>query len=240
MIITAEDILAYSYCPMLLKKHRKDIVLPRLSLIEETLKEAFIDAEREACLKDSITDPRRILCAWEKIWWRKALENNIKLEDADKISLNISDRFSEYCRYNISDWTYPTVGVNINKNIQVNSAIVSVHADILKVNLEINDPNLVIINFSNRVLSPRLLSIDPYVLSTIYGFYSGEEKQIMYISININESKKLSVTSSIYSNEEIKNTGIQFKNICTNIYNKNYYYNPFLCEGCKICQSPRV
>lgn len=240
MIITIEDILTYSYCPMLLKRGKKDILLPKLSLVESTLKKTFIEAEREACIRDSITNPKRLLCAWEKLWWPIAASNNIAAKEAESISLDISGKFSEYCKYDISDWTYPTVGVNIENHIQVDSAAVVVHADILKVNLEINDPNMVIINFSTRVLSPRALSLDPYTLYTVYGMYTGAEKTITYVSVNISENKKLSLVSSIYSSSEIEGLGKQFRNICKNIYNNNYYYNPFLCKECRVCQNLKV
>lgn len=239
-MITAEDILAYSYCPILVKRNRKDIILPKSSNIDKCLIRAFISAEQEACLKDSIVTTRRLLAAWEKIWWPNVISSNIPIEEANNLSLKTSDKFSEYCRYDLSDWGYPTLGTNVENILQLESATISVHADVLKINLELGRPNLVIVNFSNRQLNNRLLSIDPYTLSTVYGFYSGKEDYVTYINLFASIDRPLAVTSCMYSKDDIERLDIWFKNISRNIHKKNYYYNPFLCKECKLCRDLQV
>lgn len=236
MRVTPEEIAAYVYCPMLLQKNRTSIVSPKLSFAEKGIRQAFIEGERNACLKDSIVDTRKLLRIWEKIWWPLASANKINLKDAAAISLKASSKFADYCKYDISDWGFPTAGVDIYSDVGLGPVIMRAHADIIKVDLDHKNPSTVIINFNTRKLSLMTAALDPAVLATAYAFYKGGE-DITHISINISEQQdKLSMITSAIRPSDILKIEKMLTHVARGIRNKNYYSNPFLCKECKVCR----
>jgi hypothetical protein len=237
MRIGIDDIASYVFCPVLQEKKRYDIIIPKLTFAEHCIREAFIDGERNACLKDSVVTPRKLMRAWEGIWWPAATEKKLSMEEANEVSLRASCQFSDYCKYDMSDWDFPTVGVAVESEIKLGPVTLCVSADVVKADLSGKKPCTVVVNFSSRKLSLRQASIDPAIKAAVYAFYGDRDENVAHILVDINErSDKIKAVVSIFRPEDMKHIRAMLEHVARGIYSRNYYHNPGLCKECKVCQ----
>jgi len=237
MRIGIDDIASYIFCPVLQEKKRHDIIMPRLTFTERCVRSALIEGERNACLKDSVVTPRKLLRAWEGIWWPAATEKKLSMEEANEVSLHASCQFSDYCKYDMSDWTFPTVGVDIETEVNLGPVTLYTSADVVKADLSGNKPSTVLVSFTSRKLSLRQAATDPAIKAMAYAFHSGREENVVHISVDIDErSDKIKAVVSVFRPDDIKRIRIMLEQVARGIYSRNYYQNPWLCKECRVCQ----
>jgi hypothetical protein len=237
MYLDPLDIACYIYCPVLYKKRRSDKIVGKLTVVEENIRQAFIDAEQRACLKDSIVSPKRLLAEWDNLWWPAAASAGINMTEASKVSLKASSKFADYCKYDISDWMFPTAGVQAESETHINSSILRATTDIVKVDLN-GDRNTVLVNFNKRKLSIVEAAYDPAIKATAYAFYSGRGEIITHIAIDIDEKKQnLKLTTSIFRPESMEEIRKMLYHVECGIRYSRYYPNPYACQECNICQN---
>jgi len=232
--LTPDDIALYVKCPKLYE--RKGQISKPLTFFESKLRETFIEGERNAVLKDSIIKPRKFTRAWNKLWFPAAIKRRISVKVATEKTLQATIKFADYCKYDISDYDYPTAGVDIQSSMIIGSHELIAQADILKIDLSTKKKTTVIINFSNKKLSLPELLFDPSARATAYSFYRGKGDYVTYINIDINErQEKLNITAVTFSPKEMDEIRKMIYHIELGIRNKAYYHNPNLCERCKAC-----
>jgi len=167
---TPLDVATYAYCPILFKNKKFYNIEPKLTLTERTIKETIINGEGNACLKDSVVDNRKLMRVWEKIWWPRAAKENISILEAETISIKAIRKLSDYCKYEITDWLFPTAGVEVESSIKINNLILKAKANIVKVDLESKKINKVLITIGKRDLSISEAAIDPFIKALVYSF----------------------------------------------------------------------
>ena len=239
MYLDPLDIACYIYCPILQQKGKKDKIATPLTFVEENIRLAFIEAERNACIKDSIVAPRKLLAAWEKIWWPAITQNKkISIKEAHNISLKASCKFADYCKYDISDWMFPTAGVQAESEVKIRGSVLHATADIVKVDLNKNNEiNTVLVNFNRKGLSLRQAATDPAIKATAYAFYSGRGEIITHISIDLDETKNnINVITSIFRPEAMEGIRKMLYYVEYGINAKLDYINSYMCKECKVCQ----
>jgi len=240
MYLNPLDIACYVYCPVLQQKRKPEIIAPKLTFTEKNLREAFIEAERNACLKDSIVSPRKLLSAWDKIWWPAVAEQgSLSMKEANKISLQASFKFTDYCKYDISDWMFPTAGVEAQSEIRIGQSILQATADIVKVDLNKNNNiNTVLINLNRKGLSLKSAATDPAIKAIAYAFYSGRGETITHISIDVSEDQKnIKVTTSTFRPEAMEGIRKMLYHVECGIRSGVYHINPYQCQECNVCQN---
>lgn len=240
MQLTPEEISTYTYCPLLYYKGKVEKLYPRLNTFEMFLKDSFVAAEENALLLNSAVNTNKLISAWDKIWWPLAIKNKVSTEIAEKKTLLASQKFIEYCRYEFSSYTWPTIGVNIENKIPIGNSILNVKTDLIKINLEAKKKNTVLINFTNRDLSIRDAAFDNAIRIKCYGFYSGRGETISHININISEKKNLKMSLTTIQPKDIIHIEKMIKGIEKNMYNKVSYMNSFACEQCKECAKGKL
>ena len=237
MLLTPEEISTYIYCPLLYYKNKVRKIYPELNNFEELMKKTFVAAEENALLLKSAVNTNRLLSSWDKIWWPIAINNKMSMDKAEKLTLKATQKFIEYCRYEFSSYTWPTIGTNIENKINIGNSILSIKTDLLKVNLESKKRNTVLVNFTNKDLSIRDAAFDNAIRIKCYGFYSGRGETMSHLSININENKKLNIAITTLTPNDIKNIGKMIKYIEQGIYNKISYMNSNACSQCNECKN---
>lgn len=236
MYLTADDIASYVFCPILQQKKRQDIIIPKLTFIEENLRATFIDAERNACLKDSVVVPRKILRSWERIWWPAVAQQGWDMKEADKVSVRAGAKFSDYCKYDISGYMFPTVGVDAESDVRIGQVVLRGRADVVKVDLEQDIPTTVLVNFNTRKLSLRAAAHDPAIKATAYAFYSGRGEHITHVSVDINESSdKVQMITSTFRPEGMEEIRKMLYYVGCGIRSGNRHANPYQCKECGVC-----
>jgi len=236
MKLTPIDIATFTFCPILYYKGKSSRYFPRMNMYEECMKEAFVKAEEDAILKDTIVSTKRLTSAWDKIWWPKAAANGIKMSDSEKITLKAAKRFIEYCKYEITDHLWPSIGTDVLSEVRIGSSVLSSRANIIKVDLENKKRNTVIVDFTNRDLSVRDAAFDTYIKCTLYPFYSGRGEDMIYINVNISEAKeKLSTRFAKFTSEDMHDIGKMISYAEEGIRRRIKYMNSFSCKDCKVC-----
>jgi hypothetical protein len=234
MYLSPLDIACYVYCPVLQAKGATRIVAKPLTFTEQKIRAAIIEAERHACLKDSIVSPRKLRQAWDKIWWPAA--EHLPATESTKISLAAAHKFTDYCKYDMSDWMMPTAGVEAESTIRIGTSVLKAQVDIVKVDLE-KPQNTVLINLDRKGLSLRQAATDPAIKAIAYAFYSGRGETITYISIDVDESiDKISVTTSTFSPKAMEGIRKMLYHVECGIRSRTQHANPYACKECKVCQ----
>lgn len=237
MYLDVNDIASYVFCPVLQAKKRHDIVIPNLTFVEENRRAALIEGERNACLKDSMVVPRKLLRSWEKIWWPAAAKAGISMKEADKVSLHAGAIFADYCKYDISGWMYPTVGVEAESDVRIGPVVLRAKADVVKVDLDKDKPTTVLVNFNTRKLTLRTAAWDPAIKATAYAFYSGRGETITHISVDIDERKDMvNLITSTFRPEGMEEIRKMLYYVGCGIRFGSHHANPYLCKECKVCQ----
>lgn len=236
MIITPKDISTYISCPLMYYKNAQEKIYPPLTFYEENLRQAFIKGEEKALLKDTVVSVKRLVRAWDNVWWPNVMKYKIDMKEGKKKSLKATERFMDYCTYEITDYLYPTVGANIESQVNINGSILKASVDVMKVNLEDNKRNTVLVNFTNKELSVRDAAYDNMIKSIVYAFYSGGGEQITHLNVNINENnRKIKINISNFQPKEIKQIERTIYHVHNGIRNNIKYMNPLLCKECKLC-----
>jgi hypothetical protein len=235
-IIEPEDIGTYVYCPKLQRKGLHEKLFPKLSTFEQSVRDAIVLGEERALLKDSIVDVNKLTRAWDKTWWPAAVSNSIKMSEADKLTLKATEKFIDYCDYEFSDYSCPTIGVDIESQLQIGRSILKCKADLIKMNLnDKNKNNTMIINMSKRSLSIREAAFDPAIRATVYGFYRGGET-ITHVNLNIDEkNNKFSTSISSFRPEDMETIRKMIEQVQHGIESSTVYMNPYLCKECNVC-----
>jgi hypothetical protein len=238
MYLEPLDIACYIYCPILQAKGRTDVITKPLTFTEEMIRKAFIEAERNVCLKDSVVAPKKLLSAWDRIWWPAvAKKRHISVQKADAISLIAAHKFTDYCKYDISGWMYPTAGVEAVSDIKIGQSVLRTKADIVKVNLEEDKRNTVLINLDRRGLTLRQAAIDPAIKATAYAFYSGRGETITHISIDLDmHQDKIKVLTSTFRPQTMEGIRKMLYHVECGIRYNVQHPNPYACKECKVCQ----
>ena len=237
MRLTSRDIGAYIYCPTLYFKGRQDKIDSPLNIFERSIRDTFIDAEENVLLKDSIITVKKLMRSWDNIWWPLTMEYKLDVKKAEKKTLKATEKFIDYCNYEISDYLWPTVGVDVESQVYIKNNLLIVHADLIKVDLKSNKKNTVLINFTNRRLSIRDAAFNNEIKTIAYGFYSGGGETITHINININELiNKVEMNISTFQPEDMVEIEKMLYHISSGIQNRVQYMNPHACERCNVCK----
>lgn len=236
MYLDPLDIACYVYCPLLQKKKRYDKIVKPLTVVERNIRQSIINAERTACLKDNIVAPRKLLSAWEQIWWPAATKAKIPMKEANKISLSAAHKFADYCKYDISDWVFPTAAVEVESDIKIGQSILKASSDIVKVDLN-QSKNTVLINMNRKGLSIRSAAFDPAIKATAYAFYSGKGETITHITIDLDQSlSDLRLITSTFRPKAIEEIRKMLYHVECGIRYGIHNQNPYSCERCGVCQ----
>ena len=237
MQFTSLDIARYLYCP-LLPKRLDYLIYSKQSLFENNIGESIKKAEQNCLLKESEINPRKIMKAWDSVWWPNCAKNKISFKDAQKYTIKAGIYFTDYCKYDISDILYPTIAVDVNLQTRINQSILHTHIDLIKVDLTIKEKNILLIDFSKKDMSTSDTALDPGIASTAMSFYRGSGEIIRYILVQIDDkNKKLFMTSSIFRPNQIENIRKMVFNVENNIRRGVSYGDRWKCKECKACPS---
>jgi low affinity Fe/Cu permease len=236
MYLDAKDIASYIFCPYSYRRNRQDIIVPPLTRTEQCIKTSIISAERKAILKDDIVNAGWMNKAWDAIWWSD-IAKNLTIDIANEKSRLAYCKFRDYCNYDISGWSMPTAGVEVESHIRIGSHTIVCRADIVKTNLNSNN-TVMLVNITNKDTTPIQAMLDPIILTNAYGFNQVSNKTIHYTLVNIsekyNELKIITITIEPKRMESIRK---MLNHISNGISNGVYYANTMSCEGCNICMS---
>lgn len=238
MYLDPLDIACYIYCPILQVKGRIDVVSKPLTFSEEMIRQTFIEAEKNACLKDSIVAPRKFLAAWERLWWPAVIKKkHISLKRAEEISLIAAHKFADYCKYDISGWAFPTAGTQVESEVRIGQSILRAQTDVVKVDLNKDNRNTVLVNFNRKGLTLRAAAHDPAIKAIAYAFYSGRGEVITHIAIDLNDRQNnINVTTSTFRPEAMEGIRKMLYHVECGIRSGAKHVNPYLCKECKVCQ----
>jgi hypothetical protein len=191
-----------------------------------------------ALLRDTIVSPKLLTRAWDKFWWSEAAKAGLSIQEAQKLTLRATETFVDYCKYNISDYLYPTAGVDIYRELHIGRHILSASVDVLKINLETKYPTTVLVNFTNREIDMLGLALDPEVRTIAYLFYLGKEEIVSYINTNISRSNnKINLTTSTFYPEDMEEIRKMLYHVEQGIGSNAFHKNPYSCNRCKVCKS---
>ena len=236
MIITPKDIAAYTYCPMLYYKGRQDKFLPKLTLFEKNLRQSFILAEEKVLLKNTIVSVQKLTNAWDSIWWPEVMKHKVEMAKAKNTTIKATERFIDYCNYEMTDYLWPTVGVDVESRIDLGRATLVANVDIIKVNLDKQKRNTVLLNFTNRELSIRDAAFDNLIKTIAYAFYTGNGETITHLNVNISEqTKKIQMGISHFDKKDMDDIRRMIYHVKTGICTGVKYMNPMICKGCGVC-----
>jgi hypothetical protein len=234
MVLKPQDIARFSYCPMLPKG--TGLVYKKNTFLEYCIGKAIKKAEKNCLLKDSTLTSKKIINAWDNIWWPACSAKNINFKTAQEITVKASRFFLDYCKYDVSGFLYPTVGVDIESQLNIGGSILKTKIDLLKVDLTVSQKNIVLIDFTKKDLRSIDVALDPGIAATALSFYRGKGEVIRYMCMQIDEKKnKIFATSRIFRPKQLQQTRKQIKNIMTAINNGVIYGNRFNCTECKQC-----
>jgi hypothetical protein len=237
MRLTSKDFEVFSFCPYLWANKIKKIPLAeKFSPLEETVIQTIKKTELSCLLKDSEVTNRKLLRQWDNTWWPNAIKNKISLKEAQDISVRAAKIFTDYCKYEFTDLFHPTAGVDIEKEIQIGRSIVSNHIDLLKIDLNIKEKNLIIIEFGKETKTPKELALNLNLLSKIYSFY--DSHKVIKLIYMIIDSKKQKVKSKtiLYRKEDFFRIKKTLNFIESGINKKVSYMNSYNCWRCNYCQ----
>lgn len=240
MILEPLDIAAYMYCPYLLEAKEKalEVIAPPLSPYEECIRETIIRVEELCLLRGSEITPRKMIRVWDSVWWPVVTSLGLDMKEAKELSIKASSKFADYCRYDLSDISYPTVCTKATSKKHLGSSVLHVSADIMKVDVTAQTKNMVLVDLSRKNLTDLDAVIDPIIRSTAWAFYTGHGETVTYVSVDVTGvSSKLKVKISFFRPEELEEIGKALKLAEQGIRQNIKYVNPWKCRECDICNS---
>ena len=237
MILTAKDIATYLYCPFLYTlKNGNKIIARDLSFFESKLRKAFIEGENKAVMKDSIVTTYRFSRAWDEIWFPVATKRKISLKKTQDFTLKATIKFADYCKYDISDYTFPTAATDITMQNNINGTYLVGKADLVKIDMTTKKKTTVLVNFTTLDLDNRASSFDIMARVNAYCFYRGKKENVSHIYVNIDEkNEKLKLVTSTFSYKDMEVIRKMIYHAEEGIRNKRFYHNPYLCKECNRC-----
>jgi len=235
--VTPLDIACFQYCSKTLEKQSyKEKVIPSLTFFEEHVRRAIIEAEKSLIFKDSDIDPRKILRKWDSIWWPAAVSSKMDMKEAQQYAVDASAKFSDYCRYDVSDYLHPTAAADIETTIKINTSCLTARIDLLKVNLSEKKRNITLVDFTRKNLTTRDIILDPAIRAIAYAFSLGKDETITYTCIDVcEELEKLSVSSAVFRTAELEEIRKMLIHTESGIRNKVQRLNRWQCKECNIC-----
>jgi hypothetical protein len=237
MRLTPKDIELYSICSRLFEKKEYNRVNPQEDIFFQSIKKAFILGEEQTLLKDTSISVKKLLRAWDNIWWPLVIEKNIDAKKAQEKTLIATNIFIDYCNYEFSDITWPTLGTNIQSEKKLKQNILVSNIDIIKTNTNIKQKNTVLLNISNRNQSIHEMALNNLIKSYIYPYYSGRKENIIYINLFIDQkNEKVIPNIGTFYPEDINNIEKTLDYISYGIYYRIKNYNYKYCKECKSCQ----
>jgi hypothetical protein len=198
--------------------------------------ESIIETEKRCLLSDSEITPRKILRSWDKVWWPAAIENNIPPNEIKNKSLKASRIFTDYCKYDISGYMFPTVGTHITNQVGVGNSTLHSGVDIIKVNMNYTYRNINLVDFSMREMTEREIAIDTYIAAKAYSFYSHKEETVTYTHIKPLKDK-LFMSSAIFRPDQMIQIEKMIKHVVSGIESNIRYMNRWNCKECKLCRN---
>jgi CRISPR/Cas system-associated exonuclease Cas4 (RecB family) len=234
MTLTPLDIASYIYCPILYNNKRQDLLSKPLTFFESYIRAALIEGERDAMLRNTSVTPKRLMRAWDKVWWPAVAKKGLSMTKADKLTLKATEILTDYAQYDLSGYVYPTAGVYIGKT----TPTIQATTDILKIHATAKEKNTVLVNFTRRKLDAYQSALDPAVKCTAYMFYMNNEEAVSHINAYIDTDKnKLKLTVSRFLPEDMEEIKKMLYHVEQGIASKVFYPNPYACKGCEGCKS---
>ena len=234
MYLTPDDIASYVFCPLSYKKQVK--ISNKLTFLEKCIRQTFIAGEQAACLKDSIVTPKKFMQEWDKIWWPAVAANrDLKMKRAEELTVKASYKFTDYCKYDVSDWMYPTLGTSVENDIRIGDSILRVSNDVVKINLHKKNNNVVLVNF-NKGLMHKNTAFDPAIQARAYAMHKNADV-IIHINVDIsNKQDGVRLITSTFRKKDIDTIRKMLYYVEYGIRMKNFHANPYKCEECGECQ----
>jgi len=233
--ITPYQVGLYSACPKLYQLKGQAGVAP-LTFFEAQMRDAFIDGERNAVLKDSIVDTRKFSRAWDKIWFPAAAKRNISMKNANKKTLHATVKFADYCKYDISDYIYPTAGVDLQARLIIGQTELVAQADLLKLDMTTKYKTTVIVNFTNNNITLTESAFDQSIRATAYAFYRNKGDYVMHVNVSLDEKReKLNIVTSTFSPKDMDEIRKMLYHVELGLRNNVFYRNSLMCKGCNAC-----
>ncbi|MHA2069834.1 MAG: hypothetical protein ACXABY_36175 [Candidatus Thorarchaeota archaeon] len=215
--LTPQDIASYLYCPLAYKEGR---TAKPLTFFEASVREAFIEGERSAVLKGPAAAGR-----------------GVKMKRAQELTLKAVTKFTDYCKYDISDYSYPTAGVQAGLSVPIGRHTLIATADLVKINLNLREKTTVLVNFTNIELDQRAAIFDPVAKATAYAFYRGKGEAVTHIYVNINKDlEKLSMVTSTFYKKDMEGIRKMLYHVEQGISSGTFHPNPYLCKECNRCK----
>ena len=128
MILEPHDISRFIYCPLLPKGVQ---VYEESTPFESYVGKAIVETEHYCLLKDSTLVQRKMINTWDNLWWPACPSLKIPFKEASKLSIQASAFFADYCKYDISDYTCPTISTNVESQVNIGSSILKAKVDLL-------------------------------------------------------------------------------------------------------------
>lgn len=241
MILTPKDIARFAYCPYLKYTNKKiKQVDYKFNLFEKCVISSIKAAEKSCLLKETDITPRKILSKWDSIWWPEAVKNKIPTKEIESYSFKASSLFVDYCKYDISGFLYPAIGIDIKSEVKVGQSILITTTDIVKINLNLPQKNMHIIGFGTIPLSIREVVLNPEIRAITYSLYNANNMDMAYTYICVREGhEKLLVTTSVLRQDEMKEIERSIKYTEEGIRRQIKTMNIWNCKECNQCQSLR-
>jgi hypothetical protein len=239
MLLTPEEISYFLYCPMLPKASRHLVYRPS-TLLESCIRKAIKQAEKSCLVNGRDLNTRKIIKAWDNIWWPVCAAEGIDFAQAEKLTIKATSYFLDYCKYDISGQLYPTGAVDAEVKIPIGQSILHAHADLIKVDLTMGKRNMMLIDLSKKGISTSDTGLDPGIATTAMAFYTGTGEVIRYISAQVDENKdKLFITNSVFRPSDIEKTRKMVSHVENSLYRGVSYGDRWKCKECKACPSFR-
>lgn len=236
MRIKTTDLIAFAYCPFMFQNGGTGKLVPPLTYKESILRESILGAEQRALDKESYVTTRKIGNVWEKLWWPAAAKLGISIEDTEKISIQMTNKMVDYCRYDISGPTYEIIGIDIQSEVKLGKCILDTQIDIVKMPLFEGRGGIFLIDFKRKGLTQGKTANDIAVLANMYAF-KDLDKPLTYVSVDISENlRKVTTTSTYYEPEDLERVGKTLKYLAEGIYKGIDYQYIWMCEHCNKCR----
>lgn len=236
--LTPLDIASYVYCPLAYSRGRHDVIVRPLTFFEGCIRAALIEGERDAMFRNTSVTPRRLMRAWDKVWWPAVVRTGFSMSEAEELTLKATEILTSYAQYDLSGYAYPTAGVSVGIQTPVGRHIIQATTDALKINATTKDKNTVLVNFTTRDLDVYQAAFDPAIKTTAYLFYMGNGESVSYMNVYLDTAKKkIKITVSRFLPEAMEEIRKMLYHVEQGITSGAFYPNPYACKGCKGCQN---
>ena len=235
MRLKTTDLMAFAYCPFMYQNGGTGELVPPLSLKESLLRESILGAEQRALDQNSYLTTRKIGNIWEKLWWPVASKLELDPVSIEAVSVQMTRKFVDYCRYDISGPGFETVGIDVKSEIQLGRCIVQAEIDLIKVPLFKDRNTLVLIDFKRKNLKPSRVANDIAILTNMYAFRE-LDRAITYITVDLSENlKKMRMVSTYYEPKDLDRVGKTLNYLAEGIVKGIDYQYPWMCDRCNKC-----